>query len=235
MYTERVDGYNPLAVIDAIKRKRAILEEKKGPVLLDTLTYRYSGHSPSDSSSYRTKEEIEAWEEHDVLKGYSEKLISAKVLKKADFDEMDEKVEERMLKVFKMATDDAISPRMDLFAVPNQIEDIMFSNEKIESMDTERKPDVLLPMEECPRVVQIAKKTRFAFDENGKPVSKNKVFQLRDALFEAIIEKYYQDPTLISYGEDVRDWGGAFAVYRGLTETIPYHRLFNSPIVETGF
>ena len=232
MYTERVDGYNPLAVIDAIKRKRAILEEKKGPVLLDTLTYRYSGHSPSDSSSYRTKEEIEAWEEHDVLKGYSEKLIGAKVLKKADFDEMDEKVEERMLKVFKMATDDAISPRMDLFAVPNQIEDIMFSNEKIESMDTERKPDVLLPIEECPRVVQIAKKTRFAFDENGKPVSKNKVFQLRDALFEAIIEKYYQDPTLISYGEDVRDWGGAFAVYRGLTETIPYHRLFNSPISE---
>jgi len=29
-----------------------------------------------------------------------------------------------------------------------------------------------------------------------------------------------------------RDWGGAFAVYRGLTEALPYHRLFNSPIAE---
>ncbi|MGB1288615.1 MAG: alpha-ketoacid dehydrogenase subunit beta, partial [Aggregatilineales bacterium] len=29
-----------------------------------------------------------------------------------------------------------------------------------------------------------------------------------------------------------RDWGGAFGVYRGLTEALPYHRLFNSPISE---
>jgi len=62
LHAERVDGYNPLAVIDAYKRKRKILEEKRGPVLLDVLTYRYSGHSPSDASSYRSKEEVEAWE-----------------------------------------------------------------------------------------------------------------------------------------------------------------------------
>ncbi len=47
MHAERVDGYNPLAVIDAYKRKRKVIEEKRGPVLLDVLTYRYSGHSPS--------------------------------------------------------------------------------------------------------------------------------------------------------------------------------------------
>jgi len=33
-------------------------------------------------------------------------------------------------------------------------------------------------------------------------------------------------------GEENRDWGGAFAVYRGLTEALPYHRLFNMPISE---
>ena len=55
MHAERVDGLNPLAVIDAFKRKIDILNDRKGPVLLDTLTYRYSGHSPSDASSYRTK------------------------------------------------------------------------------------------------------------------------------------------------------------------------------------
>ncbi len=60
MHAERVDGYNPLAVIDAYKRKRKVIEEKRGPVLLDVLTDRYSGHSPSDASSYRTKEEVEA-------------------------------------------------------------------------------------------------------------------------------------------------------------------------------
>jgi 2-oxoisovalerate dehydrogenase E1 component len=37
---------------------------------------------------------------------------------------------------------------------------------------------------------------------------------------------------MIAFGEENRDWGGAFAVYRGLTEALPYHRLFNAPISE---
>jgi len=59
-----------------------------------------------------------------------------------------------------------------------------------------------------------------------------KQFNIRDAIFEPLLDKYYTDSTLISYGEDVRDWGGAFAVYRGLPEVIPHTRLFNSPISE---
>ena len=91
---------------------------------------------------------------------------------------------------------------------------------------------MLAPKEECPRVQQIAGKSRSAFDETGKPVSKMKTFNIRDAIFEPLIDKFYEDSTLVAYGEDVRDWGGAFAVYRGLTEALPYHRLFNAPISE---
>jgi 2-oxoisovalerate dehydrogenase E1 component len=80
-------------------------------------------------------------------------------------------------------------------------------------------------------VQQIAKKVRSAF-QDGKPVPKNRMYQFRDGVFEAMIDKFYIDPTLIAYGEENRDWGGAFAVYRGLTEALPYHRLFNSPISE---
>ena len=107
----------------------------------------------------------------------------------------------------------------------------MFSNSAIAKMD-DRAPDVLMAKKDNPRVQAIAKKERFAFDKDGKPVSKNKVYQYRDGVFEAIIDKFYEDPTLIAYGEENRDWGGAFAVYRGLTEALPYHRLFNSPIAE---
>ncbi len=48
----------PLAVADATARKKALLLEGKGPAMLDTITYRYSGHSPSDAMTYRTKEEL---------------------------------------------------------------------------------------------------------------------------------------------------------------------------------
>jgi 2-oxoisovalerate dehydrogenase E1 component len=50
MHAERVNGYDPLAVIDAFRRKRQILLEGRGPALLDTVTYRISGHSPSDAA-----------------------------------------------------------------------------------------------------------------------------------------------------------------------------------------
>jgi 2-oxoisovalerate dehydrogenase E1 component len=96
----------------------------------------------------------------------------------------------------------------------------------------EGTPEVNHPLEENPRVKQLATKERYAYDENGKPHSKIKNYVLRDGIFEAIIDRFYKDPTLIAYGEENRDWGGAFAVYRGLTEALPYHRLFNSPISE---
>ena len=57
--------------IDANVRKS---KRKTGPVLLDILTYRYSGHSPSDASSYRSKEEVEAWEEQDCIVSYGQRL-----------------------------------------------------------------------------------------------------------------------------------------------------------------
>lgn len=230
MHAERIDGYNPLAVIDAMKRKKKIIEEKRGPVLLDTLTYRTTGHSPSDASSYRTKEEIEAWMNEDSLISFKNKLIDGKVAKDNDFALILDNTKELITKACKLAIDDSVSPRMNLVSMPDAIADLMFSNKKAEKME-DRECDVLMPKDENPRVQQIKKKVRVGI-ENGKPVSKNKVYQFRDAVFEAVMDKFYVDPTLVAYGEENRDWGGAFAVYRGLTEALPYHRLFNSPISE---
>lgn len=230
MHSERIDGFNPLAVIDAIRRKKQLLEENHGPVLLDTVTYRFMGHSPSDASSYRTKEELDAWMKQDPLLTYRAQLIASKVAKDDQFEAILLNIKETLTEICKLAIDETISPRMNLMKNPGQIADIMFSNQKIEKME-DRPCDVLMPKEENSRVQQLKKKVRFAF-EDGKPVSKNKVYQLRDGIFEAIIHKFYTDPTLIAYGEDNRDWDGAFAVYRGLTEALPYHRFFNTPISE---
>ncbi len=228
MHAERVDGYNPLAVIDAYKRKRKVIEEKKGPVLLDVLTYRYSGHSPSDASSYRTKEEVEAWEAQDCIRSYGEQLLEAGVASQADLDLIADDIQKLVNEMFLLAINDEVSPRMDNADI---IGEMMFSNGSVESF-SDAKPEVLMPMAENPRVKKIANKERFAFDAEGKLYSKMKQYQLRDGIFEAIIDRFYKDASLIAYGEENRDWGGAFAVYGGLTEALPYHRLFNSPIAE---
>ncbi len=228
MHAERVDGYNPLAVIDAYRRKRQIIDEKRGPVLLDVLTYRYSGHSPSDASSYRTKEEVEAWESQDCITTYGEQLIDAKVSTQEDLDNVWADIKSLVFEMFTKAIDDKLSPRMSNAEV---IGDMMFSNGSIDSFSN-ANPDVLIPYEESPRSKRIATKERFAFDGDGKPYSKMKQYQLRDAIYEAIMDRFYKDASLIAYGEENRDWGGAFAVYGGMTEALPYHRLFNSPISE---
>ena len=228
MHAERVDGYNPLAVADAIARKKAILLKGDGPVLLDTITYRVSGHSPSDASSYRTKEEIDAWQKADAIEEYKAYLIKNKLITKADAEKQENSIREKLIQVVKLATDDKESPR----ASAAFIESVMFSNIKADKL-ADAKPEVLdVNPETNVRLKAISGKIRSAFDADGKPLSKNKMFQYRDGLFEAMFHRFVTDPTMAAWGEENRDWGGAFAVYRGLTEALPYNRLFNSPISE---
>jgi 2-oxoisovalerate dehydrogenase E1 component len=231
MHAERIDGYNPLAVVDAIRRKKEILEAGDGPVLLDTLTYRYSGHSPSDASAYRTKEEIEAWRGHDPLVTYAEGLIEAGVCTREEIDTIESDVEDVIRKAVLKAIDENVSPRADLKEANCLLERTMFSGEQVSALDDD-EPELLLKREENPRVKMLAKRSRSGLDEDGQPLPKGRCVGIRDALFEAVLDGFETDPTLVAYGEENRDWGGAFAVYRGLTEALPYHRLFNSPISE---
>jgi len=232
MHAERVDGYNPLAVADAILRKKAVIEKGDGPVLLDTITYRYSGHSPSDQSSYRERAEIAAWQEHDPLVHFAAGLIKAGVCDQEALDEIEKDVNAWLVAACKKASDLSVSPRADLKSRSCLLEQTMYSNLKVDSMEPDRKPETLMPKAENPRVKALAKRSRSAFDENGQRLKDSKCIGIRDALFESIFDRFYVDPTLVAYGEENRDWGGAFAVYRGLTEALPYHRLFNAPISE---
>jgi len=227
MHSERVDGYNPLAVADAISRKKALLEAGKGPVLMDTMTYRVSGHSPSDASSYRTPEEIKLWQEADAIDSYAAYLVANGAATRAELDALRAKAAGKILEVVKLSVDDTVSERVG----GAFIESVMFSNAKAEKLD-DRTPELSQPLSENARVKALSGKIRYGFEADGKPVSKNKAYQYRDGIFEAVAHRFAIDPTMAAWGEENRDWGGAFAVYRGLTELLPYHRLFNSPISE---
>ena len=227
MHAERVDGYNPLAVADAVARKKALLLEGRGPALLDTMTYRISGHSPSDASSYRTPEEVKLWQEADSIEAYGAYLIENKASSKSELDSIRESIKAKLVEVVRLATNDEASPR----ASGAFIESVIFSNGKAEKLE-DREPEIIQSVAENHRVKALEGKARYGFDPEGKSVSKNKAFQYRDGLFEAMLHRFTIDPSMAAWGEENRDWGGAFAVYRGLTDLLPYHRLFNSPISE---
>jgi 2-oxoisovalerate dehydrogenase E1 component len=227
MHAERVDGLNPLAVADAIERKQQILAAGRGPVLLDTITYRFTGHSPSDASSYRDRQELEAWGEHDSLITFRAYLEENGHADSEQLDAYKTESVERMIKVLQAAASDEISPRVSIHT--DVIGRMMFSNQFKDRL-ADGAPEVLVPKEES-RLKVTREKFRFGLD-NGQPLPKMKCLTYAEALFEAMLHRFYEDPTMVAYGEENRDWGGAFGVYRGLTECLPYQRLFNSPISE---
>ncbi len=229
LHAERVDGYDPLAVADAVVRKRELLVAGRGPVLLDTVTYRFSGHSPSDASSYRQKEEIELWERHDGLTRFGRYLAANNIATAAALEKVQQWAVAKVRKSLSLASSLTHSPRID--TTTDAIGELMFSNGSVDRM-LKGKPRVLMSKSRNPRVQAIAKKSRSAFDADGEPLPKARVVAFRDALFEALLHRFYKDSSMIAYGEENRDWGGAFGVYRGLTECLPYHRLFNAPISE---
>lgn len=230
LHAERVDGFNPLAVIDAMRRKKSLLQKGEGPVLLDVITYRYCGHSTSDQNAYRSKEEMDAWNSVDPTVTYREALTEAKIASDSDFEEIWEKTRQRMTKICRWASDKEISPYVDFKKNRYFVEGLMFSNEK-KAKTGSGEPEILTPKDECASYLKIKDKVRTAFID-GKPTPKLKLYNIRDAISESLLDKYYEDPAMISYGEDIRDWGGAFAIYRGFADSLPYSRLFNSPISE---
>ncbi|HOV38301.1 MAG TPA: thiamine pyrophosphate-dependent enzyme [Spirochaetales bacterium] len=231
MHAERVDGYNVFAVIDAFRRKKSLIQEHKGPVLLDTIVYRHSGHSATDPNAYRSREEMETWQRVDCLEGYKNALIKEGFLSLTEVEKIEGEIKDTITQILRKAIDPTVSPRMDFKTDPDAIGKYMFSNLSVRKM-ADRKPEVMGQKEENSRAKKISSKSRKGLDETGRPVSPLRVFSYRDAVFEALLDKFYEDPTMILFGEDVREHGNSFGVLQGLYESVPRHRLFNAPIAE---
>jgi len=232
MRAERIDGQNPFAVIDAFRRKKEAVLRREGPILLDTVVYRHTGHSATDQNAYRTKEEMDTWMAIDCVRTYRDELIGEKLLTAAGGDAIEAGIVAKITETLRRAADPAESPRMDLAADRDAIARCMYSKRYARVLG-DGKPDTVGAKEDNGRAKKIAKKSRRGRDENGVPVPPLKAFSYRDAVFEALLDKFYEDPSMILFGEDVREHGNSFGVLSGLHESVPRHRLFNAPIAES--
>ncbi len=228
---EVINGQNPLAAIDLIRRKKPLAENGDGPIMNEIRTYRINGHSSADVESYRTQDEINLWRAYDPLDLFSKELIEAEVLDDKGMEKIDNKIIDMYTEIFMLAIDDEISPILGFEKDEQYLDDYMYSRDKMET--TKGIPRMsLTPREENKRVKRIGRRSRKGFDDEGNLLSPMKSVQIRDAIFEAVLDRFEKEPSLIAYSEETRDWGGAYGVYQGLTEALPYNRFFNSPIAE---
>jgi pyruvate dehydrogenase E1 component alpha subunit len=75
-----VDGNDVFAVYEAVKEAAERARRGEGPTLIESLTYRWKGHSRSDRQAYRTRDEVKEWQERDPIPRFANALIAAGML-----------------------------------------------------------------------------------------------------------------------------------------------------------
>lgn len=210
MHAETVNGSDPLAVIDAVARKKENLARGEGPALVefvcDDLRENTAGIDP--------------------VAVYRKKLIDNGIISENDLDALDALIIRRVARVAALAANDEHSPR----ASAENLEAIVYGpeDEKQQKLKGELLPEVIIPKKDCLRLQAIAEKTRTAYGPDGTPVGKDFRYQISDAIFEPILDALYTDPRMIVCGMQTED-----DVYEGLADVVRNHRFFRVPSSET--
>ena len=119
-----IDGMDPLSVHLCMKKiYQQVLNENKGPILIEAKTYRYRGHSMSDPGKYRTRQEIqETRENRDPIERVRTFLIDNNFYSEDELKTMDNKIKEEVLNASEEARD------MDLPKESILFDDVYYEN-----------------------------------------------------------------------------------------------------------
>jgi len=208
MHAELVNGMDVLAVRDAVRRAADHCRAGKGPVLLEASTYRYYGHSLSDPrNEYRTREEEDAWRAADPIERLKRQLVEAGLADDARLVAIEAAARQRNERAARRAAAATDPDPADL----------------LRFLYTDTAADEV--PEAARGVTTLADPPLAARDETG-------AISYRDAIREALVEEMLRDNRVITYGEDIADYGGAFKLTKGLLEAFGRERVFNTPISE---
>ena len=100
---QSVDGNDFSAVAEAADAAVTRARNGEGPSLIESVTYRWRGHSKSDRNRYRTREEIEAWMARDPIPQMAEMLTTHGVLTQAEVDEIENAAAEEITAAIEFA------------------------------------------------------------------------------------------------------------------------------------
>ncbi len=83
------DGNDIVAVYEKMQEAVEYVRNGNGPVLVESVTYRWFGHSTSDPGKYRTKEEVDSWKKKDPILKFRSYLVDNNLATAQELDELD--------------------------------------------------------------------------------------------------------------------------------------------------
>lgn len=97
------DGNDLMAVYNKFEELVDYVREGNGPVLVESITYRYLGHSTSDPGKYRTKDEVDEWKRKDPIPRFKDYLIDNKLVTKKEIEAVEKASEDAVEESVKFA------------------------------------------------------------------------------------------------------------------------------------
>ena len=114
MANEFVDGMDVMAVRDASLRAIDRARKNSLPTLLEVRAYRYMGHSMSDPGNYRTRDEIQKYQERDPITLFKDSLKDARVFADKDFDMIEQEAKDTVVRAVKFADESPFPDESEL-------------------------------------------------------------------------------------------------------------------------
>src|SRR5687767_3644944 len=113
--SEFVDGMDVLAIREATLRAVERGRKEYLPTLLEIRTYRFMGHSMSDPGKYRTRAEIEKYQERDPIKLFAASLIEKHITDEATLEKLDKEVREEVEDAVRFAEESPLPAPEELY------------------------------------------------------------------------------------------------------------------------
>lgn len=113
--SEFVDGMDVLAVREATLRAVKRARENYLPTLMEVRTYRFMGHSMSDPGNYRTRAEIEKYQERDPIKLFTETLKEKNMIDDARIAEIEQQARDEVDRAARFAEESKEPAPEELF------------------------------------------------------------------------------------------------------------------------
>jgi pyruvate dehydrogenase E1 component alpha subunit len=112
--SNQADGQDVEAVYAAAKEAVDHVRAGNGPYFLELLTYRYRGHSMSDSNAYRAKDEERMWSKRDPIIMLRDRLIEAGEMTEDAFKQIDDEILDRIEDEIITFAEESPEPSMEL-------------------------------------------------------------------------------------------------------------------------
>ncbi len=104
------DGNDAVSVYNTFKEAVDYVREGNGPIFVESITYRWYGHSSSDPGKYRTREEVEEWKKKDPILKLANYIVGNKIATEEELKNIELEVKNTVDGAVKFAEESPLPP-----------------------------------------------------------------------------------------------------------------------------